>query len=77
MSALPASPKPLQLPRTILAMPFRSLLLNTSVAYQPHLLARFAFSKRVIAKIKAEAAAKKRERALTELAAETQRLGLA
>lgn len=59
MSALPATPKPLQLPRTILAMPFRSLLLNTTVAYQPHLLARFAFPKRVIEKIKAEAAAKK------------------
>jgi hypothetical protein len=59
MSSLPAPPRPLPLPRTIIAMPFKSLLMNTSVAYLPSTLARFAFSKSFIAKLKAEQAAKK------------------
>jgi hypothetical protein len=58
MSALPAQVH-LPLPRTILAMPLRSWLLNTSVAYRPHNLARHAFPKSFIAKLKAEQAAKK------------------
>jgi hypothetical protein len=69
MSALPnstataeqaaAAPKPLNLPRTIIAMTLRGLLMNTSVAYRPHLLARFAFPKSFVDKLKAEQAAKK------------------
>lgn len=49
----------LPLPRTIIAMPLRSWLLNTSVAYVPHLLAQVSFLPSFVKKLKADLAAKK------------------